>query len=365
MVRVQFPGYFTETMRSGNIRHRVRVEGYKKTKITLPFGPDDPRFHQAYAAARAGIKTDNTPASVAPQTGTVGFLVNAYMAHLQRQIAAGEASPLTLNQRKGFGDRLMLQRSRSGLSMGKLYRDLPAQISDRELIALKDEMAGTPGARKNFFKFLNALFDFGVERGLCQINPARAIKVPYSSKGGAVPWTTDDLNAYRKTHPPGTMAHLTLTLFMFTACRIGDAVLLGRKDEVARDGLRWLAWQPAKKGSSPVEVPILPPLAEAIRAQRLAGETYLLTEKGQPFASPEALRNKLRKWCEKAGIENRTSHGIRKAAGHLLALHGATQYEIMSIHGHANASTSQVYTQGVERTRLAASAARKLGAMRW
>ena len=73
----------------------------------------------------------------------------------------------------------------------------------------------------------------------------------------------------------------------------------------------------------------------------------------------------MQRWCKEAEIEGKSSHGIRKAAGHLMALMGATQYEIMSVHGHAQASTSQVYTDGVERRALAQQAAAKLGGMDW
>ncbi|MDD9727188.1 site-specific integrase [Roseovarius sp. SK2] len=363
MARVNFPGYSPERLPSGAIRHRVRVKDSPKVKITLPCGPDNPDFQTAYLAARAGIKPDKTRVEVAPRSGTVGWLVNAYMAHLARMVDSGQASHLTLKQRRGMAQRLLDRRSTSGGSKGKEYRGLPMVIPAAELMAMRDDMMATPGAAKNTFKFLRAMYAWAVDRGHCSVNPAAAIKVEYTSAGGAVPWSIDDFAKFRKAHPQGTMAHLTLTLFVFTACRIEDAIALGRRHET-RNG-SWLAWTPGKRGSRPVDIPILPPLAEAIRSQKIVGDTYLLTEAGKPFASPEALRNRLRKWCATAGLENRTSHGIRKAAGHLLALHGATQYEIMSVHGHANAATSQIYTRDVERTQLAERAVARLSGVEW
>lgn len=70
-------------------------------------------------------------------------------------------------------------------------------------------------------------------------------------------------------------------------------------------------------------------------------------------------------WCDAAGLTGLSSHGIRKAAGHLMALNGATQYEIMAVHGHNNAETSQVYTNGVDRARLGTLAADKLAGLDW
>jgi integrase len=161
------------------------------------------------------------------------------------------------------------------------------------------------------------------------------------------------------------MAHLCLTLFMFTACRISDAIKLGRTHEFERAGIKGLGWQPTKKGSAFVEIPMLPPLFTATRVMTVQGPTYLLTEYGTPFKSPEGLRNRFRKWCDEAGLNHLSSHGIRKATGNLLAQEGASQYQIMSIHGHTQAKTSEVYTKGVERWRLAADAMSSLSSMDW
>ena len=96
-----------------------------------------------------------------------------------------------------------------------------------------------------------------------------------------------------------------------------------------------------------------------------AGPANPLNEKGVLFGSPEVLRNRFRKWCDAAGLEDLSSHGVRKAAGHLLAQNGCSQHQIMAIHGHTEAKTIEVYTKGVERWTLAADAMRTLEEMEW
>lgn len=346
------------------MRWRVRVEGQPSRKITIPVGPDHDDFLRHYKAARAGERIDAPPPP--PPAGTMAALFAKYLADLEKSVKAGSASPLTLKERRNLAEYVLSQRSEQRRTHGLEYRGLPASIPPVELEAFKDRMRDKPGKARNVWKLLIAAYDFGKRRGMVTTNPARAVDRPaYVSGGGAVPWTLDDLAAYRKAHPPGTMAHLCLTLFTFTACRIGDAYRIGRGNEVRHGGALWLEWQPAKRGSSPVSIPVMPPLERAIRAQTVIGATYLLTGHGKPFASPEGLRNAFRKWCDTAGLEGRSSHGIRKAAGHLLALHGASQYEIMAIHGHANATTSEVYTRGVERRRLGEMAASRLAGLDW
>ncbi|MGC9449795.1 hypothetical protein ACPZJU_22260, partial [Cereibacter johrii] len=112
--------------------------------------------------------------------------------------------------------------------------------------------------------------------------------------------TPEDLKKFRDRHPLGTTAHLWLTLQMFTACRVDDARKLGRRHEVERAGEMWLDSQPGKKGSAPVSIPMMAPLLRAVRAQKVQGATYLLTDYGKPFSTAESLRNRVRKWCAAA-----------------------------------------------------------------
>lgn len=363
-MKLNYPG-LTARKRGPRVAWRVRVEGNPNRKITISVDPGHPDFPEHYAAARAGYKLD-APKDAAPDRGSMAWLFGLYLDHLSRQVDAGAASPLTLKERRNLSRFVLDQTSEQQRSRGRPYATLPATIPAGELTAFKDRMAATPGKARNVWKLGVAAYDFGLERGHVTVNPFRAVPRPtYTSQGGAQPWSIDDLSRYRKTHPPGTTAHLALTLFMFTACRIGDAYQLGRQHEQRHGDQKWLAWQPSKKGSRFVQIPILPPLEKALQLRTVIGATYLTTEQGKPFASPEALRNRFKKWCVAAGLPDRSSHGIRKAAGHLLALHGATQYEIMSIHGHANAATSQVYTETVERMRLGEMGASKLAGLDW
>jgi integrase len=238
-------------------------------------------------------------------------------------------------------------------------------IPQEELVAFRDAYAATSGAADNTIKAVRSMYAWAVERKLTKVNPATGIGRIHVGQGGATPWSVDDLRKYRERHPPGTDAHLALTLFMFTAARIGDVIVLGRGHEAVRDGITWLSWQPGKRGSRPVSIPMLPPLYAATRASTVVGKTYLLTAHGRPWASAEGFRNRFKDWCDQAGLGHLSAHGIRKAAGNLLAEAGATQHQIMVIHGHSQAKTSEVYTRDVARTRLARDAMALLAGLEW
>lgn len=336
---MKWPGLLIEK-RGQRTLYRVRAAGDKTIRTTIPVGPDEPSFKEHYLAARKGFKPDKH----VPLPESVGWLVGEYIKAMGQM----NLHPATVKQRAAF-----LQWLRS--EVGDRAVDMPR---DR-LIRLQDMK--TAGAGDNFVKTVRAMYKWAMDRGMVDHNPA--IGIPKRSEGtGAKPWTLDDLSKFKEWHPPGTMPHRALTLFMFTACRIGDAVKLGPANEIQRDGITWLDWQPEKKGSSRVTIPMLPPLYEATRG---AAGTYLKNEWGLPYASKAAFGNAFRGWVDDAGLKGLSPHGIRKAAGELLALAGATQYHIMAIHGHSNAKTSEVYTRGVERMILAGQAMDLLRDMRW
>lgn len=350
-MRADWPGLMKERLPSGGFRYRVRAEGNPALKITLPCGPDSPYWREYYHAARQGRKLTEHPRRVI--AGSVAWLVECYIDAMPAlTLNAG-----TIKQRAVF---LRWLRAEAG--------EYSAAMPKSAIIKLMDKKADTPGAATNFLKSVRAMYAWALARDMVKANPTIGVERPAAGTG-AIPWTLDDLAQFREYHAAGTVPHRALTLFMFTACRIGDAVHLGPDNEVERDGIRWLDWQPRKKGSSRVTIPMMPPLVAATRG--LQGPAYLVSEWGRPFASSAAFGNAFRDWVVDAGMVDaegratRSSHGIRKAAGELLALHGATQYHIMAVHGHSNASTSEVYTRGAERAKLAGQAMQMLDGMAW
>jgi len=329
-LKVAFPGLVKEKLPSGNFRYRVRVQGNPRKRVRLYVGPDHKNFREHYSAARAGveIKPDFAPADNTIR-GSVDWLTRKYEAWLEEQVRAGRRSLKTLKK-----DLFTLEFLRR--ECGRYAMDIPAP----ELLRMRDKMTSTPAAADTFTKNVRAMYKWATTQGLCDINPAVGIGKIDRGSGGTVPWTLEDLQTFKTIHGCGTTAHLCLTILLFTACRIGDAARLGRRHEFTRNGIAGLAWQPEKKGTVKVEVPILPPLADALRDIKVVGPTYLLTSFGKPFRSGDALGQRFRKWCLEAGLKNHSAHGVRKATGHLLASLGCTQYEIMSIHGHTEAGTS-------------------------
>ena len=354
-MKIRFPGLLAEKLPSGATRYRVRVEGDKTRRIPLSVAPDHPQFMEIYRAARAGLAL--TPESSPEERAirySIGWIAAKHLAAMERDVEAGATSPLTLKKRVGVM-KVLTER----------YADYAMVMPQTKLIELRDEFIATPARADSIIEGIRSMYRWACERGLCETNPAAGIARIDTGRGGALPWTADDLRKFRAAHPAGTTPHLCLTLMMFTACRIGDAIWLGPGNQTTVQGIQALRWQPSKRGSAEVTIPMLPPLYRATRAAPVEGKTYLLNAKGRAFSSSDSLGNMFRRWCVAAGLEGRSAHGVRKAAGHLLAQEGCSQYQIMTIHGHTQAQTSEIYTKGVERWKMAQAAMAALEGMEW
>lgn len=359
-VRVDLPGLLVERHRNGSLRYRVRVEGDKARRLHIPVGPDHADFLHHYHAARAGQAW--APPQPRSAEDSLDRLAADYLAFVERLVDAGQMSAATLRQKRSVLTRLCDHRADDGPRYGAFHRDAPPSA----FVAIRDAWAATPGSADNLIRTVRAMYKWAGERDLVSHNPAAGIgAINLNRQGGAVPWTPADLRKFKDRWPAGTTAHLWLTIQAFTACRIGDAIWIGREQEVTHGGQAWLEWQPRKKGSAFVSIPILPQLWQATRAVKVVGPAYLLNDKGRPFASVEALRVRVQRWCEAAGLPGRSSHGIRKAMAQTMAESGASQHQIMAVMAHTQAKTSEVYTRGVQRRILAADGMLALADLKW
>lgn len=265
-------------------------------------------------------------------------------------MAHGSASRLTLSQRRNLLRKACDMADDTGIGrMGDLHCDLPP-AAIRHIVA---QWGARTGQADNTVKALRAAYE---RMQWTESNPCATIKRVHRSRGGATPWTPADVRRFLGHHQPGTGPHVWCVLALWTGARLSDLRTLGRGNEVKRDGWTWLEWHPSKLGSSKTAIPLAPQLMEATRASGVIGRAYVLNTQGQPYASENSLSNAVRGWTRAAGLEGRSSHGLRKALGGLLADAGATEHQIMSVLSHASPTTSAIYTKSAERTRLAGEA---------
>lgn len=341
---MRLPYVTEERLPSGAVRYRFRRG---KVKVTLQGEPGSREFLAHYSALRDGVPIP-TSKSV---KGSVEWLVGMYLADLERRAGAKLASPLTLKAHRHHLGRLAAE-----------YGSKDANMPRSAVVKLHDKFSATPGAADNLLKAVSALYKWAIRRDYvtCE-NPARDVQRIRKRSDGFAPWTPDDFAKYLDRHGPGTMARRALILAMATTARRGDLCVLGRQNEVEIDGRKWLRWKQAKAPNAVVEMPMSAALLDEVRGHD--NLTYILNEHGAPF-SHAGLGNRFRKWCDAAGIDGKSLHGIRKGLSAMLAGQGASSTEIDVLLGHEMGSPeTRVYVRAAERARLAESVVQRIDQM--
>ena len=374
-LKYDFKGLLEDTTAAGTVRWRVRVEGRPDKKIRIPVGPGEPGFHDHYLAARAGQKLEIVKPRHA-KAGTLDALCDAFFRWMEEEVSAGNLSPLTLSSRRTGLSQACDTKDPDGDRVGSLDADLPREA----FVYIRDSYGRRTGAAATCLKALRAAYKWGEDRGYPKKSPIFDVKSGHKAKGGAIAWTSGDVEKFLRAHGPGTMARLWFSLAYDSHGRIGDMHRLGPANDVMHENDRYLEWQPSKRGSEFVSLPFGDMLAAELEFHE-ERETYLVTEHGRPFASSGSLDNRVRKWIIGAGLcvdakdelgnpiyvgtgkrkevkktATRSQHGLRKGVAELMAERGATEYELMASFGWTEAKTASVYTKKFRR-RAAASVA--------
>ncbi|WP_246272931.1 tyrosine-type recombinase/integrase [Oricola thermophila] len=341
-MNIEYPGLLKERLPSGRYRYRVRVDGDPKTKIRIYAEPGHEDFHRQYLAARTGER--QKPVKRASEYATprsLGWLVASYLEHLERAVEAGTMSHKTLKKKRNLLAPLMR------------HTDVHMFVSRGKWQRWQDERSATPAQADAFIMAARGMYNWALKREYVRENPVVGIEKIYRDGPGAQPWKADDVRKFYARHKLGSKPHVAMTVLLWTGCRIEDLIILGREHECVLDGVEALRWTPLKKGSTEVTVPIFPPLKDATRAPTVQGRTYVLGQGGNPYSSGDSMSAMFKRWCKDADLGHLSAHGVRKGLAELLAELGCSQYGIMSILGHSEAKTSEVYTRRVERWRLA------------
>lgn len=341
---MRLPYVTEERLPSGAIRYRYRRGA---VKVTLKGKPGSREFLDHYASLR-----DDVPQPVSRAIrGSVEWLVGLYLDDLDRRVGNRLASPLTLKGHKHHLSRLIAE-----------YGGRDANMPRSALVKLHDKLQATPGAADNMLKAVSALYKWAIRRDLVTCpNPAKDVQRIRRKTDGFTPWTADDFARFLDQHGPGTMARRALILTMGTTARRGDLCILGRQNEVQIGGRTWLRWRQSKAPHGLVEMPMSAALLAELHGS--GNMTYLLNSYGAPF-TVAGLGNRFRKWCDEAGLQRKSLHGIRKGLSAMLAGQGAASTEIDVLLGHEMGSPeTRVYVRSAERQRLAEAVVGRIDAL--
>lgn len=328
--RKRYKGTRSDVDRHGNRRwYTISPEGRKvrmrETPGTDAFEREWRRIRESAAHRRAA-------------EGTLEWLIQQYQASPEFQSGL-KASTQAVRR------RILAKVIEDGGDL--IARD----VTPADIRAGRNSRAATPAAANNRMKAISALYEWAKEADLADHNPVRGVKRLKETGPGHHTWTVEECLAYEQRHPVGTMARLVYALALYTASRVSDVHQLGPQ-HLSKDGSIRIVQE---KTGAVVELPVVPPLAEAIRAVPHSALAFAVTAYGKPFTA-KGLSNKMREWCDQAKLPHCSMHGLRKATATRLAAHGMTAHEIAAVTGHKTLAEVQRYTAAVDQKRLAADA---------
>lgn len=333
------------TDRHGKMRWRWRKTGYPTYYFRNP--PDTPGFKAEHDACKAG----------APIRAGEGRCIPRSVADL----AARYYGSTNFN-RGGLDDqrrrRLLIESFREpyadDLIANFKWNHIEAILAARAKKTTNDRgrLVGGPQASLSLRKQLRRLFAYAKRLDWISENPVDdAERVAAPKTGGFYSWSEADIAQYQARHALGTKARLALEIMLWTGQRRGDARLLG--PEQMKQGQ--INYRQGKTGTD-LWLPAAPQLLDALNAMQSVGlKTFLVTEYGKPF-SRAGFGNKMREWCDQAGLPQCTSHGLRKAMARRLAEGGESQQAIKAVGGWKGDAEVTTYTANADQRRLARGA---------
>jgi integrase len=209
-------------------------------------------------------------------------------------------------------------------------------------------MSERPESANGLLKALRAVLGHGVAIGQLAANAALDVK-PYRSRNpdGYHTWTEAEIAQFQAAHPVGTRAALAMALALYSGQRKSDVIRLGWQH--IRDGRITVKQD---KTSVVLTIPVHPELERVLAALPKTNMTFLVTERGKPFAAA-GFGNWFRRMCNAAGLSHCSMHGLRKAACRRLAEVGCSTNEIAAISGHKSLREVGRYTAAASQKLLA------------
>lgn len=341
-MKTRYKGVTVNPDRHGKLRARYRRHGLS---VYMKGLPDQPGFDAEYKALLA--KKVEAPDRYLP--GSVNDLVTRYYRSADFAAKGGADDKrrrrgLIESFRADYGNDMV-----EDFSFEHIEAILLARTEKRVLE--NGRTVGGQVAAVNLRKQLRRLFAYAKKLKWISGNPVEeADKVGKNKLTGYHPWSEAEIAQYKRRHPVGTKARLALEIILWTGQRRGDARLFGPK-HILDGRIKF------RVGKTDREhwLPVATDLRRAIDATPSVGiKTYLVNDYGQPFTK-DGFGNKMREWCDQAGLPQCSAHGLRHALGRRSAESAATQQQIKAVGGWKGDAEVSTYTADAQQEALAAA----------
>ncbi|KIN65538.1 Phage integrase family protein [Sulfitobacter noctilucae] len=328
MSKTKLP-YLRSKLRRGRWFHTYRRGEVERTLGVHGLHPTDPKVVAAWAAEHARWQ-EMPPCTGTPASGTFAWALDIYLSGNKRwpKYAKG-----TQKSRAAIFARYRKAQGTRPLST------ITGETIERALYA-----KGGHGA-VNEYKALMPVFEHLYRKGFIKKNPMLGIRLDKPKIEGFPEAQAEDIAAFQKRWPVGTVQRLIFDLALYTGAARSDLAKLGRKN-IGDDLLIYRR----QKSTVNARVPLTAELRAVISQTPDISPTFILNARGKSFAAG-SLGNLFGDAAKDAGMNARL-HGLRKAFCIYWAEQGATTHQIAAMAGHLSLSEVERYTRAADRERM-------------
>ncbi|MGB3095493.1 MAG: site-specific tyrosine recombinase XerD [Candidatus Deferrimicrobiaceae bacterium] len=277
----------------------------------------------------------------------IDVLTDAFFLHLrtERRLSGNTVESYGFDMRRFASFLLLAEIELPGFSRSHFLSFL-SSLRDEGLSARS--VARHVSTIRSFFRYL-------VREGLLPVNPISEARGPRIGRPLPKYLTLSEveslLSAPDRDTPEGMRDRAMLELMYASGLRATEVVSLRLENVDVHAGFLRVLGKGGKERVVPVAQPALDTLLVYVthgrplfRKKKGTGNALFLSRLGRPITR-QTLWNRIGRWAKAAGIRNSVSpHTLRHSfAGHLLA-GGADLRAVQAMLGHADISTTQIYT---------------------
>lgn len=321
--------YLRSKMRRGRWFHTYRRGDVERSLGVHGLHPTDPKVLAAWAAEHARWQ-DMPPDTETPDVGTFAWALDLYTsgnAKWKEYASGTRKSRLAIfaRYRKAQGARPV--------------KTITSEAIEQALYAKGGHSA------VNEYKALKPVFEHLRRLGFIKKNPMAGIELDRPKIKGFAVADADDIAAFQKLWPVGTVERLAFDLALYTGAARADLARLSRKN-IKGDLLVY----ERQKSKITARVPLTPELRAVIERTADIAPAFILSGHGKPYQA-ESLGNLFGDAAREAGMNARL-HGLRKAFCIYWAEKGVSTHQIAAMAGHMSLSEVERYTRAADRERI-------------
>ncbi len=263
-----------------------------------------------------------------------------------------------LNFEKGCSKHTLTNYKRDIDQFFKFIKvDDPNRETFKEYLDHLEEIGFSPSTRMRKHAALRAFFHYLIAEDKIKVDPTADFKLPKLGIRLPKALTLNETYSLLKSSVKNSRDLAVIELLYATGLRATELVTLQMNDINLEAGFVKCMGKGEKERIVPVGQAAIQALTEYVTNERpkmlkREGENTLFLDRNGTKLSRQALWDIIKKYVKKSGIRSKTTtHTLRHSfATHLLE-HGADLRTVQEMLGHANISTTEIYTS-VSRERL-------------